>query len=42
MYPIQWDTGVYTTRAEFAKDVQQAYKDAIKAFYDAGCRYLQF
>ena len=25
-----------------AKDVQQAYKDAIKAFYDAGCRYLQF
>lgn len=42
MYPIQWDTGVYATRAEFAKDVQQAYKDAIKAFYDAGCRYLQF
>ena len=26
MYPIQWDTGVYATRAEFAKDVQQAYK----------------
>ena len=42
MYPIQWDTGVYATRTEFAKDVQQAYKDAIKAFYDAGCRYLQF
>ena len=42
MYPIQWDTGIYATRTEFAKDVQQAYKDAIKAFYDAGCRYLQF
>ena len=42
MYPIQWDTGVYASRAEFAKDVQQAYKDAIQAFYDAGCRYLQF
>ena len=36
MYPIQWDIGGYVTRAEFAKDVQQAYKDAIKAFYDAG------
>lgn len=41
MYPIQWDTGVYATREEFAKDVQQAYKEAIKAFYEAGCRYLQ-
>ena len=34
--------GRLCSRAEFAKDVQQAYKDAIKAFYDAGCRYLQF
>ena len=42
MYPIQWDTGIYATREEFAKDVQQAYKEAIKAFYHAGCRYLQF
>lgn len=41
MYPVQWDHGIYATREEFAKDVQQAYKDAIKAFYDAGCRYLQ-
>lgn len=42
MYPVQWDTGVYASRAEFAKDVQQAYIDAIHAFYQAGCRYLQF
>ena len=42
MYPVQWDTGIYATRAEFAKDVQQAYIDCIKAFYEAGCRYLQF
>ncbi len=41
MYPIQWDHGIYPNREEFAKDVQQAYKEAIKAFYDAGCRYLQ-
>lgn len=41
MYPAQWDTGVYANREEFAKDVQQAYKDAIVAFYAAGCRYLQ-
>ncbi|MFZ7343813.1 5-methyltetrahydropteroyltriglutamate--homocysteine S-methyltransferase [Avibacterium volantium] len=42
MYPVQRDHGVYASRAEFAKDVQQAYKDAIQAFYQAGCRYLQF
>ena len=42
MYPIQWNMGIYATREEFAKDVQQAYKEAIKAFYHAGCRYLQF
>lgn len=42
MYPVQWDTGVYASRAAFAKDVQQAYIDAINAFYQAGCRYLQF
>lgn len=29
MYPIQWDTGVYPNREAFAKDVQQAYKEAI-------------
>ncbi|TDQ58027.1 methionine synthase II (cobalamin-independent) [Mesocricetibacter intestinalis] len=41
MYRPQWDTGIYANREDFAKDVQQAYKDAIAAFYAAGCRYLQ-
>ena len=41
MYPIQWDTGVLCDTCRICQDVQQAYKDAIKAFYDAGCRYLQ-
>ncbi|MDO5639043.1 MAG: 5-methyltetrahydropteroyltriglutamate--homocysteine S-methyltransferase [Neisseria sp.] len=41
MYPFIWDTGVYADKAAFAADVQQAYKDAIAAFYAAGCRYLQ-
>lgn len=41
MYPFIWDTGVYESKAAFCEDVRQTYKDAIKAFYDAGCRYLQ-
>ncbi|ULJ68689.1 5-methyltetrahydropteroyltriglutamate--homocysteine S-methyltransferase [Wielerella bovis] len=41
MYPFIWDTGVYTNKQAFCEDVRQAYKDAIRAFYDAGCRYLQ-
>ena len=32
---------IYPSIEEFAKDVIQAYRDAVKAFYDAGCRYLQ-
>ena len=32
---------IYPNIEEFAKDVIQAYRDAVKAFYDAGCRYLQ-
>lgn len=32
---------VYPDIEEFAKDVIKAYRDAIQAFYDAGCRYLQ-
>ena len=32
---------IYPSIEEFAKDVVQAYRDAVKAFYDAGCRYLQ-
>lgn len=31
----------YPTIEEFAEDIQQAYKDAIQAFYDLGARYLQ-
>ncbi|RLL44853.1 5-methyltetrahydropteroyltriglutamate--homocysteine S-methyltransferase [Oceanobacillus piezotolerans] len=32
---------IYPDIEDFAKDVIQAYRDAVKAFYDAGCRYLQ-
>lgn len=32
---------IYPDIEEFAKDITKAYKDAIKAFYDAGVRYLQ-
>lgn len=31
----------YATVEEFAKDIQQAYIDAVQHFYDLGCRYLQ-
>ncbi|RKQ33881.1 5-methyltetrahydropteroyltriglutamate--homocysteine S-methyltransferase [Oceanobacillus halophilus] len=32
---------IYPDVEEYANDVIQVYRDAIKAFYDAGCRYLQ-
>lgn len=32
---------IYPDIEEYAKDIIQTYRDAIKAFYDAGCRYLQ-
>lgn len=32
---------IYPDIEDYAKDVIQAYRDAIKAFYDAGVRYLQ-
>ena len=32
---------IYPDIEEYAKDVIQAYRDAFKAFYDAGVRYLQ-
>lgn len=41
MYPFIWDTGVYADKQSYCEDVRQAYRDAIRAFYDAGCRYLQ-
>ncbi len=34
-------TAVYQNRDELAADVIQAYRDAIQAFYNAGCRNLQ-
>lgn len=33
---------VYPNLDDYVEDVIQTYKDAVKAFYDAGCRYLQF
>jgi 5-methyltetrahydropteroyltriglutamate--homocysteine methyltransferase len=33
---------VYPDLDAFFADLGQAYKDVVKAFYDAGCRYLQF
>ncbi|MEO1771137.1 MULTISPECIES: 5-methyltetrahydropteroyltriglutamate--homocysteine S-methyltransferase [Enterococcus] len=32
---------VYQTVEEFEKDLIHTYQEAIQAFYDAGCRYLQ-
>jgi 5-methyltetrahydropteroyltriglutamate--homocysteine methyltransferase len=34
--------GVYPDLDQFFHDLGNAYKQAVKAFYDAGCRYLQF
>src|SRR5262249_62321214 len=34
--------GVYPNIDGFFHDLGNAYKQAVKAFYDAGCRYLQF
>ncbi|GIN56408.1 5-methyltetrahydropteroyltriglutamate--homocysteine S-methyltransferase [Lederbergia ruris] len=35
------DSVVYPDEEEFFDDLAKAYKKGIKAFYDAGCRYLQ-
>ena len=35
------DESIYPNLEDFTKDVIQTYRDAIKAFYDAGVRYLQ-
>jgi 5-methyltetrahydropteroyltriglutamate--homocysteine methyltransferase len=35
------DSSVYPTMDEFYSDLGQAYKQAIRGFYAAGCRYLQ-
>jgi len=33
---------VYPDLEPFFEDTAEAYRNAVKAFYDAGCRYLQF
>lgn len=35
------DPSVYPDEEEFFEDLAKAYKKAIQAFYNAGCRYLQ-
>lgn len=35
------DKEIYDDQEEYFHDLAQTYKKAIKAFYDAGCRYLQ-
>ncbi|MCF3943786.1 5-methyltetrahydropteroyltriglutamate--homocysteine S-methyltransferase [Oceanobacillus alkalisoli] len=40
-HPGMIDETVYSDIEDYAKDVIQAYRDAIQAFYDAGVRYLQ-
>lgn len=34
--------GVYASMDSFYADLAQAYRQAVRAFYEAGCRYLQF
>lgn len=33
---------IYPNREDFYADLVSTYQDAVKAFYEAGCRYLQF
>lgn len=33
--------GFYDSESALLEDIANTYKDALKAFYDAGCRYLQ-
>src|SRR5580658_1797430 len=39
--PTPIDKAIYPTLDEFFADLGQAYKTAVRAFADAGCRYLQ-
>jgi len=36
------DQNVYPRVEDLYQDLGMAYRDAVQAFYDAGCRYLQF
>ena len=40
-YPTPIDNTVYPTLETFFADLGQAYRKAVRAFADAGCRYLQ-
>jgi 5-methyltetrahydropteroyltriglutamate--homocysteine methyltransferase len=40
--PDAVDTKIYADRDAIFDDLAKTYQQAIKAFYDAGCRYLQF
>ncbi len=40
-YPTPIDKTIYPTLDKFFDDLGQAYKKAVRAFADAGCRYLQ-
>jgi 5-methyltetrahydropteroyltriglutamate--homocysteine methyltransferase len=40
--PDAVDKSAYASRDDIFDDLGKAYQKAVKAFYDAGCRYLQF
>jgi 5-methyltetrahydropteroyltriglutamate--homocysteine methyltransferase len=40
--PDAVDTKFYADRSAIFDDLAKTYRQAIRAFYDAGCRYLQF
>jgi 5-methyltetrahydropteroyltriglutamate--homocysteine methyltransferase len=40
--PDAVDKAAYVSRDAIFDDLARAYQKAVKAFYDAGCRYLQF
>jgi 5-methyltetrahydropteroyltriglutamate--homocysteine methyltransferase len=40
--PDAVDKSAYASRDDIFADLGKAYQRAVKAFYDAGCRYLQF
>jgi 5-methyltetrahydropteroyltriglutamate--homocysteine methyltransferase len=40
-YPTPINKAIYPTLGKFFADLGAAYKKAVRAFYDAGCRYIQ-
>jgi 5-methyltetrahydropteroyltriglutamate--homocysteine methyltransferase len=40
--PNAVDSGFYADRSAIFDDLAKTYRQAIRGFYDAGCRYLQF